>query len=162
MTATEQQAHEAASRCARCDRDLVRTPSGTYLECACPPVDDLAILRQHRRAELQTPVDVAISHLIDAGTVLGLAHAKVMTLEDERPLIKAKCIEAMIGTPNPITNKPHSATSAEAIVEKHTEYWQHRQKQIAAEIHKHEAEANYEVQKLRARLLVAFTSAGAE
>lgn len=152
------------ARCPRCDRELQQTPSNTYLECSCPPVDDLAILREHRRSELRAPVDVALGALLDAGSALGLAHGRVMVLEDERPLIKARCIEAMIGTPNPL-GKPgavHSASSAEAIVEQHQDYWQHRQKQIAAEIAKHEAAAAFEAAKLRARLLVAFTAAGAE
>lgn len=50
MTATASVKVEGM-RCPRCDRELVQTPSNTFLECECPPVDDLAILRDHGHLE---------------------------------------------------------------------------------------------------------------
>lgn len=98
----------------------------------------------------------AIAAIRLAGERLAKAVCLVQLLEDERPLIKARCIEAMIGTPNPLgkNGAVHSATSAEAIVEQHQGYWLHRQKQNDAEVERHRALAMFEAAKRTADLEV--------
>lgn len=106
----------------------------------------------------------AIDEVLDAAETYGQALAAVQALEDERPLIKAKCIAEMIGTPNPL-GKPgavHSASSAEAIVEENARYWQHRQKQATAEVERWKAHGQLEAAKLRARLAVATVQGGSD
>lgn len=104
----------------------------------------------------------AIGDVLAAAEVYAQAVSTVQALEDERPLIKAKAIGEMIGTPNPL-GKPgavHSGSSAEAVVEEHALYWQHRQKQNAAEVERHRAEAALFAAKQHARLAVATVHRG--
>lgn len=96
----------------------------------------------------------AIAHLEYAAEKRANCVAAVMELEDARPLVKSRCIAAMIGTENPETQKPHSASSAEKIVESHPEYAEHRREQIAAEVRKLMAFGEYDAAKLRAQLAV--------
>lgn len=114
---------------------------------------DLAAHESFQRVE---HVEHHIHAITEAGERVALAHAVVMQLEDERPLIKARCIEAMIGSPNPLgkLGATHSASSAEAVVEQHADYWQHRRKQDAAEVERWRSLAAYEAAKLMARLSV--------
>jgi len=46
-----------------------------------------------------------------------------MLIEDSRPLVKYAAIGRIMGSENAVTKKPHSASSAEAIVETDGEYW---------------------------------------
>lgn len=104
----------------------------------------------------------AIDDVLAAAEVYAQAVRSVMELEDLRPLLKAKAIGEMLGTPNPL-GKPgamHSASSAEAIVEENSLYWQHRQKQAQAEVEKWRADGALFAAKLRARLAVATVRAG--
>lgn len=96
---------------------------------------------------------VAMESLEQAARRCANAHNRVAELEDERALIKAQCIKAMIGTPNPLSDgKAHSASSAEKIVEEHPRYQAHRQEQRDAEVERWMSLGNWEAAKLRARL----------
>lgn len=87
-----------------------------------------------------------------AGRTYALAVADEMALEDQRPIVKQAAVLRLIGTPNPATGKPHSASSAEAVVESDEEYVTHRVQQRQAVYAKIVAAAQYEAAKARARL----------
>jgi hypothetical protein len=107
-----------------------------------------------------TIAESMIVELTKVATECGDAHARVIHLETERPLIKAKCIGEMIGTPNPL-GKPgavHSASSAEAVVEEHLNYFRHRQAQAEAEVDKWEALGKFYAARARAELYVSLVA----
>lgn len=68
-----------------------------------------------------------------------------MLLEDTRPLVKYEAVSRIMGTPNTLTGKPHSASSAEAIVETDAEYWALLTKKRETVAHKLGAHAALEV-----------------
>jgi tRNA G37 N-methylase Trm5 len=75
--------------------------------------------------------------------------AAEMLLEDTRPLVKYEAIGRIMGTPNTVTNKPHSASSAEAIVETDAEYWAVLAKKRQAVVDKLHAHASLEAARYR-------------
>lgn len=89
----------------------------------------------------------------------GLAEATdiVAALEDQRPLIKRDAIGRLMQETNPLTGKPHSATSAEAVVESDAIYAAHRRSQRQAEVEKIFARAAYEAAVLAARAALTAT-----
>lgn len=117
---------------------------------------------RNERPPSVSPEQRAIDAVPDAAEAYGQAVRTIMELEDERPLIKAKAIGEMIGTPNPL-GKPgavHSASSAEAIVEENALYWEHRIKQANAEVARWRADGALFAAKQRAWLLVNAVRAG--
>lgn len=60
--------------------------------------------------------------IIATGEALAHAVAYEMEVEDNRPLAKFDAIKRIMGTTNELTGKPHSASSAESIVESDDEY----------------------------------------
>lgn len=117
---------------------------------------DCILVERPRVLDAYEKAHAAATTITEAGARVATAYGVVQFLEDNRPLIKAKCIEAMIGTPNPL-GKPgavHSASSAEAVVEQHADYWQHRRDQEAAEVERWNALAGFDAAKLIARLEV--------
>lgn len=80
--------------------------------------------------------------------------------EDDRSAFKTTAIRRLIGTDNPETGKPHSATSAEKAIESDPEYRGFREVAGRLEAEKHLAFGRYEAAKLRARLEVALIEAG--
>jgi hypothetical protein len=105
---------------------------------------------------MMTPerAEAMVARVTIAGEDLAHAIERVMQLEDGRSLVKAEAIRRMVGTENPLNGKPHSASSAEAIVESDAEYASYRKQQRDAEVEKHRAYAAYEAAKLGARLAV--------
>lgn len=89
------------------------------------------------------------------------AHATVMILADQRPLFKAAAIRRLMQTTNEETGKPHSASSAEKVVELDAEFAAHRTREREAEVARWTALGNLEAAKLTARLCVALAG-GAE
>lgn len=71
-------------------------------------------------------------------------------------------VNSLIGQTNPLTNKPHSATSAEAAAKETVTYKTARQRRTEAEIETARARAALESAKLRAKLLTSIASAGLE
>jgi hypothetical protein len=100
-----------------------------------------------------------IAQVQATGDELAAAIERVMQLEDGRALVKAEAIRRMVGTENPLNGKPHSASSAEAIVESDAEYAGYRKQQRDAEVEKHRAYAAYEAARLSARLAVELCAA---
>lgn len=91
----------------------------------------------------------------DAADALADAVAVEMKLEDDRPIVKQRAVLRIVGTENPLTGKPHSASSAEAVVETDAEYYDYRATQRQAVIAKIRAAGAYEAAKAIARLAAA-------
>jgi hypothetical protein len=88
----------------------------------------------HRTTRIQpTPaerVEQALAAIDAAYRLCAEAHDRVTDLEDQRALLKPKCIAALVGQPDPLKpNGVHSASSAERVVEQHPDYAAHRQLQ---------------------------------
>lgn len=103
--------------------------------------------------------DAGIDAVENAAIALGLAQNHEAALEDDRAIVKAEAIRRMIGTENPATGKPHSASSAEAVVEQDEQYATHRRAQRDAVLATQRAWGAYEAAKLRALNAVNFANA---
>lgn len=109
------------------------------------------------RADVVQQARAALGCIALAAEELGHALTHESALEDERPLVAARCTLAMIGTPNPLGKEGavHSASSAEKVVESHPEFMAHRQAQRTAVVGVQRAKGRYAAACLRARLMVA-------
>lgn len=90
--------------------------------------------------------------IINAGDRLAEAKAHELRLEDERPVAKVAAIARLMQGVNPLTGKPHSASSAEAVVETDPEYAAYRTAQRAATVATIKAKVYYAVALTRARM----------
>jgi hypothetical protein len=104
---------------------------------------------------MMTDAALALEALELAAERCATAHNRVSELEDDRALVKAACIKAMIGTENAATGKPHSASSAEAVVESWPEYQRHRAAQREAEVERRRSLGQWHAAQLKARLASA-------
>lgn len=95
---------------------------------------------------------LAIRGITDAAERLAQALRTVQELEDGRCIEKSGAIRRLMQTENPETNKQHSASSAEKVVETDAEYAAYRRRQADAEVEKQRAYGAYEAAKLAARL----------
>lgn len=73
--------------------------------------------------------------------------------EDERPLVKHDAMLRLIALENPLTKKPHSASSAEAAVEQDAEYSGYLAQRRAAVRNRIRLETLRDVAKMRAHAL---------
>lgn len=94
----------------------------------------------------------AIAAVEAAAGRLAEAIRTVQDLEDARCIEKSAAIRRLMQTMNDETNKLHSASSAEKVVESDAEYLAYRRRQADAEVEKHRAYGAYDAAKLRARL----------
>jgi hypothetical protein len=76
-------------------------------------------------------------------------------LHSERGLEKAAAIGRIVGTPDPLTERAHSATSAEKVVEQDKKYSAHLARCRLSVVERIRYEAEYEVARLNARLAIA-------
>lgn len=86
-----------------------------------------------------------------------------MAMEAGRPAVKREAIARIMAGTNALTNKPHSASSAEAVVEMDQDYaaYLRRQREVVAEKNGHYTDMT--AAKLRAELNIALVRhAGAE
>lgn len=90
--------------------------------------------------------------ILAAGKALADATLAEMVIEDTRPIKKVEAIGRIIGTTNHATGKPHSASSAEALVELDGEYAEVLKAKRAAVYARIVAKANYEATLAAARL----------
>lgn len=98
-------------------------------------------------------------HIVDAGDVLAHAVKEEMTLEDMRANIKFAAIDRIMKSgDNPLTGKPHSASSAEAIVNLDPEYAAYLTQIRDAVARKIRAKAQYESAIASARIHVGATA----
>lgn len=92
-------------------------------------------------------------HIIDAGDILAQAVKEEMTLEDMRAGVKIDAIERIMKSgDNPLTGKPHSASSAEAVVSQDAAYAAHLTQLRDAVARKIRAKAQYDAAVAAARL----------
>ena len=97
--------------------------------------------------------DEAIARVLDRATEYATARADEMALEDHRAIVKQDAILRIMQVPNILNGKPHSMSSAEAIVETDEEYRAHRRTQREAAIACIMTRARYDAAKFRAHLL---------
>ncbi len=101
-----------------------------------------------------TTADEAIDALMDRASEHATARAEEMHLEDLRAVRKITAIgRIMQGEPNPLTGKPHSASSAETFVETDEQYAALRKQQRDATMTTIMTRARYDAAKFRAQLL---------
>lgn len=78
-----------------------------------------------------------------------------LDLEAERPMLKDAAIRRIMGEVNPLTDKPHSASSAEKIVEGDAEYRAHLHRQRETVVEKNAAFTRMTAARLRAEMAIA-------
>lgn len=89
------------------------------------------------------------------GMELGKARAAEVELADQRIEVKVQAIREIIANgPNEFTGKPHSYSSAEAIVELHPAYQAHRRKQADNLLLQELVKGKLAVAQLRAKLML--------
>lgn len=96
--------------------------------------------------------EVSIALYEETAAKWRLCLEREMELESARPLVKSEAVRRIMETENPDTGKPHSATSAEKVVESDAEYAEFLRTLRGVVINKHEAAAATEAAKLRAKL----------
>lgn len=94
----------------------------------------------------------AIERVIDATDHLAWCTAAVQERADGRAAEKSAAIRRLMQTMNDETGKPHSASSAEKVVELDPAFAQYRQTEAACEVERIRALGVYEAAKLAARL----------
>jgi hypothetical protein len=97
----------------------------------------------------------SIDALERAAYELADAVEREQTLEAQRPALKARIAARLVGTDNRQTDKPHSASSADAAAGPDEEYLSHCRAVIAATRAKILASGAFDAAKLRARLAVS-------
>lgn len=106
---------------------------------------------------------VEVQRLINAYADSAMDHARLTKresdLEAERCTVKSAAILRILGEQNPLNGKPHSATSAEAVVETDPEYRAYLATQSETVFAKNMAWAGMESFKLRARLAISLIDA---
>ncbi len=104
----------------------------------------------------------AITDCQTAGTDYAAAVHREMILEHERPGRKAAAIRRIMASgDNPLTAKPHSASSAEAVAETDHEYAAHLAELRDVVLQKQLAWSNLTVARLNAELAIALVRAEA-
>jgi hypothetical protein len=111
-------------------------------------------IQERTGCDVLDPVEIAIAGVETLAEAWGDAESYEQQLEDDRALEKQAAILRIMQTTNPLTSKPHSASSAEAVVEQDEQYRVYRQRQSAAVVAKFTARGVYEAAKLRAERLV--------
>lgn len=105
--------------------------------------------------------EVQIGTVEQTAADLGTARNHEQQLADRKPVEKAAAIRRIMATENPETGKPHSATSAEKVVETDDTYRGFLAQCRTATLETQLAWGRYEAAKLRAQLAVGFAVARA-
>lgn len=100
-------------------------------------------------------VDAALYAVEVAADQWAKAKVEELRLEDDRAREKSHAVMRLIGTDNPETGKPHSASSAEKVVELDEEYAAHRALQREATYQTIVTRAQYECALIRAKCIGA-------
>lgn len=99
------------------------------------------------------------SHYVEAveaaAKSYGEAQARESELEDDRCFAKRDAIRRIMQLPNEETGKPHSASSAEKVVETDSEYAAFRKTQREAVVATQLARGRFYASRLRAELEIA-------
>ena len=86
----------------------------------------------------------AYEDIMAAGEHKADATMNYRTLEHTKPVAKMEAIASLVGTENPLTGKPHSASSAETMVESVPRYAEPLRALRVAELDRILADAKYE------------------
>ena len=103
----------------------------------------------------QTLINAIEERAAEVGNII----REIQSHDDARRDFKVAAVRALIGSDNPETGKPHSASSAEKAVEADAEYRGFAERAASLEARKQEAFGRYEAAKLRARLAVELAAA---
>jgi hypothetical protein len=98
-------------------------------------------------------LDDAIAALHEAADELGRAKMDEQYLEDARAEVKVEAIKRLMQQTNPLTNRPHSASSAADVVELDDEYVEHRTKQRDAALYTYRCLAAFDAARAHLRIL---------
>ena len=98
-------------------------------------------------------LDDALDAYTEAGEHYALKRAEEMKLEDERHIIKQAALLRIMATTNELTGKPHSASSAESVVQLDAEYAEYLGRQREAAFFTILARTAWESARLRAQYL---------
>lgn len=94
-----------------------------------------------------------VQNILDCGTELAVAVASETNLENSRHGVKLAAIERIMKSgDNPFTGKPHSFSSAEAVVATDLVYAQHLEDLAKAQYNRILARAKYDAALAAARL----------
>jgi hypothetical protein len=107
------------------------------------------------REQWQTMAETAIETYEVSGESFAALAGEEMDREAERPVVKDAAIRRLMQTTNDLTDKPHSASSAEKIVECDLEYasFLHASREIV--VQKNHAFTRMQAAKLRAEMAIA-------
>jgi hypothetical protein len=116
----------------------------------------MAMQGVHREPEVigVDHVEAAINEVETAYLALGRARQREMDLDTQRHIVKVGAIRRIMQSPNDLTGKPHSVSSAEAIVELDAEFAAHRKAQSEAVLSVEAAYGAAVAAKLRAQRAV--------
>lgn len=107
------------------------------------------------RVSAVTEKEKALRALMDAGRELQLAVRREHEALYARPIAKIEAIERIMRSgDNPLTGKPHSASSAETFVERDAEYTDRYRMITAAVLNRMDAEAKYDIARFEAEFAV--------
>lgn len=105
--------------------------------------------------------DVAVTRIGDKAHELADAIRAEQRAITERDEYLSALVNSLIGSPNPLTSKPHSQSSAEALAKEDARYKELHAARTEAECARVLYGAYYEMAKLTARLHVAIVEQGA-
>lgn len=111
-------------------------------------------------ATMESAVEQAIQAYLDAHATWAAALKEEMELENGRHFIKRVIVGRYIGTDNPETGKPHSASSAEKAAEVDAEYGAYLAKQTDAVVAKNTAYGLMKAAEYRVQLAIAIANQG--
>ena len=107
------------------------------------------------REQWQVMANDAIDTYEHAGALFADLAGEEMDREAQRPVEKDAAIRRLMQTTNELTEKPHSASSAEKIVETDTEYRAALKAQREVVVQKNHAFTRMQAAKLRAEMAIA-------
>lgn len=126
----------------------------TTIETTGKAIDLMVALKESLDNSPAAKEREAIRAIVTAGERMALAHATVQNLADGRAIEKSFAIRRLMATMNDDTGKPHSASSAEKVVELDAEFMAYRRAERDAEIERHRSIAAFESAKLMGALEV--------
>lgn len=107
------------------------------------------------REQWQVMANDAIETYEHAGALYADLAGQEMDLEAQRPIEKDHAIRRLMQTTNELTEKPHSASSAEKIVETDEAYFAALRVQRETVVQKNHAFTRMQAAKLRAEMAIA-------
>lgn len=107
-------------------------------------------------------VDDALALYQEHALALASLRLEEQKLEDERHIVKMRVIARIMASDNPLTGKPHSASSAEAVVNLDAEYGDYLARQRDVVLQKNIMHGKCEAARIRALALANMSAQLAE